>query len=58
MKNEDEAPDELLKLVYNIIEQIVKNQESYIKYINKKMTGFLVQKDIFDNFKTSICYKD
>ena len=58
MKNEDEAPDELLKLVYNIIEQIVKNQESYIKYINKKMTGFLVQKDIFDNFKTYICYKD
>ena len=58
MKNEDEAPNELLKLIFNIIEQIVKNKESFNKNINEKMTGFLVQKDIFDNFKRYICYKD
>ena len=58
-KKEKTVPDDFLKTIYDIIEQIYKNEESHTKNNNnKKVNGFLVKKNVFDEFKEYICYKD
>ena len=50
--------DYFVKIIYDIIEQIYKNEESHTKNMDEKVNGFLVKKTIFDEFKEYICYKD
>ena len=58
MEKEKEVPDDFLKIIYEIIEQIYNNKELHKKNKNKKVSGFLVKKNVFDEFKEYICYKD
>ena len=58
MEKGNALPDDFLKIIYEIIEQIYKNEELHKKIMNKKVNGFLVKKKVFDEFKEYIYYKD
>ena len=58
MEKGNALPDDFLKIIYEIIDQIYKNEELHKKNMNKKVNGFLVKKKVFDEFKEYIYYKD